>query len=69
MGIEGVENLKPQAEETEKPSLSGKPVVLIHLESPAGSGLAICCGEPFNQPTDEYQNYPQVLCPACGRLR
>jgi hypothetical protein len=42
-----------------------QPVIVIHLEEPKGSGLAACCGEPF-ETTYSYANTPRVLCTGCG---
>jgi hypothetical protein len=67
MGIDGLDDFKPEAQEVIPPSLNGEPVVLIHLESPEGSGLAACCGKIFKAPTDQYRNYPHILCPGCSR--
>ncbi len=42
------------------------PVLLIHSEDPAGSGLAACCGYSFRVPEDdEFPGVARQSCPGC----
>jgi hypothetical protein len=44
------------------------PVIVVHLEDPAGSGLAACCGLPFRiPPSDYYPHVPRWACTGCTR--
>lgn len=49
------------------PALAGRPVILVHLESPAGSGLTACSGDPFQGPDVRYPSVPLVSCIGCDR--
>jgi hypothetical protein len=46
--------------------LTARPVIVIHLEDPPGSGLAACCGLPFHS-TSEWPKVPRVPCTGCLR--
>ena len=42
------------------------PVIVVHLEDPAGTGLAACSGIPFRTPNG-FSTTPRFLCPGCVR--
>jgi hypothetical protein len=46
------------------PAFSGRPVILVHLEDPAGSGLTTCSGQPFHD-SDCFPQIPRVVCELC----
>lgn len=46
--------------------LPATPVIVVHLEDPPGSGLAACCGVPF-EPAKGYEKTPRWLCTGCSR--
>lgn len=52
---------------TPKP-LPNYPVVVIHLEDPAGSGLAACCGLPWKKAPERLGD-TLWLCTGCARSR
>jgi len=45
------------------PSLSGRPVILIHLADT--DGLTVCSAQPFHTEEGQYPNIPRVGCPSC----
>jgi hypothetical protein len=51
----------------DNPALSGRPIILVHLEDPPGSGLTACSGQPFTASATDYPNVPRVLCQSCER--
>jgi hypothetical protein len=52
----------------DNPALSGRPVILVHLEDPPGSGFTACSGQPFTPAADtDFPNVPRVLCQSCDR--
>jgi len=44
------------------------PVIVIHLESEAGSGLAACCGLPWKKDPRERHGETLWFCTGCANL-
>lgn len=52
---------------SENPALNGRPVILVHLERPRGSGLTACSGQRFTPAADfEWPTVPRVACVGCN---
>jgi hypothetical protein len=49
-------------------TLARVPVIVMHYESPAGSGLAACCGYGIPMIGSEFTGAPRVLCTGCQNV-
>jgi len=54
-----------KADDPNLPLLPTSAVYVIHLEDPPNSGLAACCGLPFELPRGSYAK-PMWLCTGCS---